>query len=101
MSDILGPSLNVDLVGALASIAAKGPPRPMSAAPEFQPVPAPLPRLVAEALVGRHGPRQIEERACEMGLPMPAAQVVVAACAACSCDSRRAGRMTRSTAGTR
>ena len=73
----------------------------MSAAPQFHTTHAPLSRLVAEALVGRHGPRQIEERACEMGLPMPAAKVVVAACAACSCDSRTHGRMTNQVAGPR
>ena len=73
----------------------------MVAAPHSQAIPTPLSRLVAEALVGRHGPRQIEERACEMGLPVPAAKVVVAACAACSCDSRRLGRMTAHTAGPR
>ena len=73
----------------------------MSAAPQTHAPSAPLSRLVAEALVGRHGPRQIEERACEMGLPVPAAKVVVAACAACSCDSRRLGRMTNQVTGNR
>lgn len=71
----------------------------MSAAPQSHTSSASLPRLVAEALVGRHGPRQIEERACEMGLPTPAAKVVVAACAACSCDSPRHGRLTLRVAG--
>ncbi len=73
----------------------------MSAAPQSHTSAPALPRLVAEALVGRHGPRQIEERACEMGLPTPAAKVVVAACAACSCDSRTHGRMTLHPAGSR
>jgi len=34
-----------------------------------------------------------------MGLPVPAAKVVVAACAACSCDSRMHGRLTLHAAG--
>jgi hypothetical protein len=52
-------------------------------------------RFIAEALVERHGPSQITERAKDIGLPKPLTKVIVAACAAAATDpnaprSRRA-----------
>jgi hypothetical protein len=51
-----------------------------------------LSRLVAEALIERHGPRLIQRRAKEIGLPAPVAEVAVAACAATACDTRASRR---------
>lgn len=43
-------------------------------------------RFIAEALIGRHGPRQITARANDIGLPKPLTKVIVAACAATATD---------------
>lgn len=43
-------------------------------------------RFIAEALIGRHGPRQITARANDIGLPKPLTKVIVAACCATATD---------------
>jgi hypothetical protein len=44
-------------------------------------------RFIAEALIGRHGPRQIVARADDMGIPKPLVKVIVAACTATATDT--------------
>jgi hypothetical protein len=44
-------------------------------------------RFIAEALVGRHGPRQITARANAIGLPNQLTKVIVVACTATATDS--------------
>lgn len=44
-------------------------------------------KFIAEALVGRHGPRHIADRADAMGLPMQLTKVIVAACTATATDA--------------
>lgn len=46
-----------------------------------------LSRFVAEALVGRHGPRQITARANAIGLPNQLTKVIVVACTATATDT--------------
>lgn len=43
-------------------------------------------RFVAEALIARDGPREINEKAEELGLSPAAKTVAVAACVATACD---------------
>lgn len=47
-------------------------------------------RLIAEALVQRHGPRRIVDRATRLGLPLQLTKAMVAACAATAVDSQSA-----------
>ncbi len=50
--------------------------------------PAPRPsRVIAEALVGRHGPLQISTRAAALGLPQQLTQAIVVACMATAMDA--------------
>jgi hypothetical protein len=44
-------------------------------------------RFIAEALVGRHGPRQITARANAIGLPNQLTKVIVVACTATATDA--------------
>lgn len=44
-------------------------------------------RFIAEALVGRHGPRQITARANAIGLPKQLTKVIVVACTATATDA--------------
>lgn len=44
-------------------------------------------RFIAEALVGRHGPRQIAARANAIGLPNQLTKVIVVACTATATDT--------------
>ena len=44
-------------------------------------------RVIAEALVGRYGPRQITARAASLGLPRQLTTAIVAACTATAIDS--------------
>src|SRR4051812_31068493 len=49
---------------------------------------APRPsRVIAEALVGRYGPRQITARASSLGLPRQLTNAILAACTATAIDS--------------
>jgi hypothetical protein len=63
---------------------------------KFESSPRPS-RFIAEALIGRHGPRQITARANDIGLPTPLTKVIVAACAATATDSSapKSRRLTR------
>ena len=45
-------------------------------------------RVIAEALINRHGPRQITSQAAAMGLSRPLTQVILVACSAASLDAR-------------
>ncbi|GIW04799.1 MAG: hypothetical protein KatS3mg059_1419 [Thermomicrobiales bacterium] len=45
-------------------------------------------RVIAEALVERHGPSQITRRALRAGYPRQLTHVIVAACAATACDTK-------------
>ncbi len=45
-------------------------------------------RVIAEALVKRHGPSQITRRALRAGYPRQLTHVIVAACAATACDTK-------------
>jgi hypothetical protein len=50
--------------------------------------PTPRPsRVIAEALVGRYGPRQITALSSSLGFPRQLTQVIVAACTATACDT--------------
>lgn len=51
-----------------------------------------LSRFIAEALVGRHGPRQITARANAIGLPNQLTKVIVCACTATATDPTPARR---------
>jgi hypothetical protein len=44
-------------------------------------------RVIAEALVGRYGPRQITARAASLGLPRQLTNAILAACTATAIDS--------------
>jgi hypothetical protein len=44
-------------------------------------------RVIAEALVGRYGPRQITALSSSLGYPRQLTQVIVAACTATACDA--------------
>jgi len=55
-------------------------PSPSDASPQAS-------RVIAEALVERHGPRQIADRATELGLPEPLTNAIVCACASTAVDS--------------
>ena len=59
----------------------------LAQAPQSSPAPR-LSKFVAEALLERQGPRQIERRAREIGLPKPMVEVAVKACARAACDCR-------------
>ena len=52
--------------------------------PESSPQPS---RFIAEALVERHGPRLITDRATELGLPKPLTNAIVCACASTAVDT--------------
>lgn len=54
--------------------------------PIGDPTPRPS-RVIAEALVGRYGPRQIAEVSCSLGFPRQLTQVIQAACTATACDT--------------
>lgn len=45
-------------------------------------------RLIAEALVQRHGPRSIVDQAASLGLPAPLTRAMVAACGATAVDPK-------------
>ena len=63
--------------------------RPM---PTFED-PSPRPsRVIAEALVQRHGPRRIVARASQLGLPPQLTRAMVAACCATAVDPSTAPR---------
>ena len=49
-------------------------------------------RLIAEALVQRHGPRRIVARASQLGLPPQLTRAMVAACCATAVDPNAAPR---------
>jgi hypothetical protein len=48
--------------------------------------PARLSHVIAEALVERYGPSQIERQADHLGLPRPLTRVIQAACCATATD---------------
>ncbi|HEU5431902.1 MAG TPA: hypothetical protein VFU81_09570 [Thermomicrobiales bacterium] len=50
-----------------------------------EPTPRPS-RIIAEALVQRHGPRRIAIRAAKLGLSVPLTEAIVVACSAASID---------------
>lgn len=53
--------------------------------------PSPRPsRLIAEALVQRHGPRRIAVRAARLGLPPQLTRAMVVACCATALDPKGA-----------
>lgn len=49
-------------------------------------------RVIAEALVKRHGPRRIVHRATRLGLPLPLTQAMVVACSAAAIEPMPAPR---------
>ena len=49
-------------------------------------------RLIAEALVQRHGPRRIAAQASRLGLPPQLTRAMVAACGATAVDPTAASR---------
>lgn len=54
---------------------------------------APRPsRVIAEALVQRHGPHCIVDRASKLGLPPQLTRVMVVACSATALDAARSTR---------
>lgn len=55
-------------------------------------------RVIAEALVGRHGPFQIVDRAAALGLPRPLTDVIVVACTSTAIDACCPQRALRQTA---
>jgi hypothetical protein len=44
-------------------------------------------RVIAEALVGRYGPRKITDLTSSLGYPRQLTQVIVAACTSTACDT--------------
>ena len=65
----------------------KGIPTIMHTLPkEMEASPSPS-KFIAEALVGRHGPRQIAARADAIGLPKQLTRVIVVACTATATDA--------------
>lgn len=54
--------------------------------PIGEPTPRPS-RVIAEALVGRYGPRQITALTSSLGFPRQLTQVIVAACTSTACDT--------------